>query len=259
MRRCSTCGLTVDEGVIFNKSKVAKDGLSSRCKECNKQYLKQYYQAENGKAVIRRNLQSEKYRKYRKKYIKTDQYKASINRYQQTDKYKEYVKKHRKSAQAKATRKRYSLTGKPQKTAKEYRQTKRYKELRSEYKKSGRQAASDKRYQERHKISCRLSAGIRHSLKGNKNGHHWEDLVGWTLQQFKNRFNQLFEAGMTWENHGVVWEIDHIVPLSVHNITSINCMDFKRAWKLSNLQPLFKEENRFKSNKLQSHFQPTLF
>lgn len=259
MRRCIACGLSIDEGAVFNKNKKTKDGLDYRCKECNKQYLKQYYQSEGGKAVIKRNLQSEKYKEYRKQYVKTEKYKESIKKYQQSENYKEYVKRYRKTEQCRATRKQYLQTEKSKKTVRTYLQSERHKEVRSKYRKSGKIAETDKKHREKNKISCCLSSAIRHSLKGNKNGHHWEDLVGWTLQQFKNRFAQLFKPGMNWGNYGAVWEIDHIQPLSVHNITSIDCTGFKRAWKLSNLQPLFKKENRFKSNKLEKPFQTTMF
>lgn len=311
MRRCATCGLSVDEGVIFNRSKATKDGLSSRCKECNKQYLKQYYQTENGKTVIKQNLQTEKYKKYRKEYEKTEKYKASIKKYQQTEKYKEYVKEYRKTEQYRAMRVRYRQTEKYKKALEKYHQSEGYKESREKYIQSGRRYEVNKKHQQtkkckerikkynqtevskewlrkyrqtekyketqkrwqqtekrkewnkknyvKNKVSMLLSGAIRRSLKGNKNGRHWEELTGWTLQQFKRRFVQLFSEGMTWKNHGEVWEIDHIIPLSAHNITSSECTDFKRAWALSNLQPLLKEENNFKRDKIEKPFQPTLF
>jgi len=63
---------------------------------------------------------------------------------------------------------------------------------------------------------------------------------------------------MTWENHGSVWHIDHIIPISAFNIISIGCIDFRRCWALKNLQPLFVKENISKHNKLAAPFQPAL-
>lgn len=233
MKRCTKCGLSVDEGVLFNKDKQKKDGLSSSCKKCHSEYQKQYFQSKDGKE-----------KKW--KYQQTEKYKKAKNKYQQTTKCKEARRKRRQSLTAKEAQKRYRQSGKDKEAQKKYSQTEKGKER-------------TKRHYKKNRTSCCLSAAIRRSLKGNKNGRHWENLTGWTLQQFKKRFAQLLKPEMTWENHGTVWEVDHIKPLSVHNITSIDCTDFKRAWKLSNLQPLFKEENRSKQNKLETHFQPTLF
>ena len=168
-------------------------------------------------------------------------------------------KKYYHSEKGTETRKEYEQSGKNKEVHKKYWQSKEGKETHKKYRQSKKGKEASRRGYMKNKLSNNLSVVIRKSLKGNKNGHHWEDLTGWTLQQFKRRFVQLFKTGMTWENHGTVWEIDHIQPVSAHNITSIDCTDFKRAWALSNLQPLFKEENRSKSNNLEKPFQPTLF
>ena len=52
------------------------------------------------------------------------------------------------------------------------------------------------------------------------------------------KMESLFKEKMTWDNYGE-WEIDHIIPLAKggeHNI--------------KNLQPLWKTENRKKSDKI---------
>lgn len=225
MKRCTKCGLSVDEGAVFGKHKETKDGLRCDCNKCRSNAQKQYYQTEHGKEIIRKYQQTEKAKKAKKEHQRSEKGRETKRRYQQLERTKEANKAYQQSEKGKALQKKYRQSEK--------------------YKKTG--------------ISDRISCAVRRSLKGNKNGRHWEDVVGWTFQQFKRRFAQLFKPGMTWENHGAVWEIDHIQPLSVHNITSMYCTDFKRAWALSNLQPLFKKENNSKSNKLENHFQPTLF
>jgi 5-methylcytosine-specific restriction endonuclease McrA len=57
----------------------------------------------------------------------------------------------------------------------------------------------------------------------------------------------LFKPGMTWENHGAVWEIDHIVPLSRFDLTKE--ADGKAAWFYANLAPAWKCDNRKKGNR----------
>jgi 5-methylcytosine-specific restriction endonuclease McrA len=63
---------------------------------------------------------------------------------------------------------------------------------------------------------------------------------------------------MTWENYGSEWHLDHKIPLSVHNFTKPEHSDFKKAWSLKNLQPLWAEDNLKKNAKLNKPFQPSL-
>jgi hypothetical protein len=71
-----------------------------------------------------------------------------------------------------------------------------------------------------------------------------------TFKQFVDRFESLFQPGMTWDNYGYNgWHIDHIVPVSCFDYNSVECNEYKNCWKLSNLQPLWKLDNIKKSNK----------
>lgn len=53
-----------------------------------------------------------------------------------------------------------------------------------------------------------------------------------------------FKKGMTWDNWGKVWEIDHIVPLAKFDLR--NPEHVKRSNHWTNLQPLWKADNRRK-------------
>jgi 5-methylcytosine-specific restriction endonuclease McrA len=109
------------------------------------------------------------------------------------------------------------------------------------------------------KLNSNISCAIWYSLQviNSKGNRHWEDLVGWTLQQLKNRFVQLFQPGMTWDNYGE-WHIDHKIPISAFNFTKPEHLDFKRCWALKNLQPLWAKENFAKYNRIDRLFQPSL-
>ena len=55
-----------------------------------------------------------------------------------------------------------------------------------------------------------------------------------------------FREGMTLENHGPVWHIDHIRPCASFDLT--DKAQAAACFHYSNLQPLFAEENLAKSD-----------
>lgn len=116
-----------------------------------------------------------------------------------------------------------------------------------------------KRSSAKGKVNYNISRAIRKSLgNGNKRGHHWELLVGYTISQLKQHLEKKFTPGMTWENYGSHWNIDHIIPISAFNFSSISDADFKRCWSLKNIQPLEAKVNFSKGGKLGKPFQPGL-
>lgn len=90
-----------------------------------------------------------------------------------------------------------------------------------------------------YKLGDTISRNINRSLKGSKNGAPWEKLVGYSLQEFKAHLESKFTKGMTWENYGKFWHIDHIIPLVYFKYDSADHPAFKACWALSNLQPLW--------------------
>ena len=107
------------------------------------------------------------------------------------------------------------------------------------------------------KLNKNISIAIYRSLKDNKNGRHWEQLVGWTLDELKIHLERQFRGSMGWINYGE-WEIDHRIPISAFNFDCSDHIDFRRCWALSNLQPLWAKENLSKNDKLNKDFQPSL-
>lgn len=85
------------------------------------------------------------------------------------------------------------------------------------------------------------------SLKKNSKSF---DLLGCTIYQFINHFESRFKEGMNWKNHGE-WEIDHIIPLATLKGSDLESV--KKLCHYTNLQPLWKEENRLKGNKIQEN------
>lgn len=109
--------------------------------------------------------------------------------------------------------------------------------------------SSSKKFRKQNQLSTNISGAIWRSLTGNKNGQHWEELVGFTLEALKDHLESRFTVGMTFDNYGK-WHIDHKRPISSFNFKIPEDSDFKKCWALDNLQPLWAKENQMKHGKL---------
>lgn len=96
---------------------------------------------------------------------------------------------------------------------------------------------------ERAALALRMSRGIRRSIVPN--GRHWSDLLGYDVDDLARHLTKQFTTGMTWENMAL-WHIDHVRPLSSFTIEGHDCPQFKAAWALDNLQPLWARANLVK-------------
>ena len=108
------------------------------------------------------------------------------------------------------------------------------------------------------KLNQSMSVLIRRSLKDNKKGKKWETIVGYSLNELKTHLEKQFLIGMTWDNYGTIWHVDHKIPRAAYNYTKYEDLDFKRCWDLKNLQPLWAFDNISKHDKILHPFQPSL-
>jgi DNA-directed RNA polymerase subunit RPC12/RpoP len=100
------------------------------------------------------------------------------------------------------------------------------------------------------KLRQRVSRRLRHAFKGRnifKSFQKTFDILGYSVNDLKKHLESKFYDGMTWENIGQ-WHIDHVVPDSWFQYSSIEDAGFKESWKLNNLQPMWAEENIKKNN-----------
>jgi hypothetical protein len=106
-----------------------------------------------------------------------------------------------------------------------------------------RLANSKRNKQVKFRIRKSVSEGIRLSLRsGGKLGRKTFELLGYTHQDLMSHLERQFIDGMTWDNYGD-WHIDHIVALADFKYESAEDQDFKAAWCLSNLRPLWASDN----------------
>lgn len=86
-----------------------------------------------------------------------------------------------------------------------------------------------------------LRSRICNALRGAHKSAHTEELIGCTVPELRARLGAQFRPGMTWENYGSVWEIDHIRPCASFDLT--DPAQQRECFHWSNQQPLTVEEN----------------
>ncbi len=79
------------------------------------------------------------------------------------------------------------------------------------------------------------------------------NLLMCSLKQLKIHLEQQFKPGMTWNNYGSVWEIDHIIPCAFFKDYIKDPVEQYMCFRYQNLQPLFIKENSKKSNKINNY------
>jgi hypothetical protein len=87
---------------------------------------------------------------------------------------------------------------------------------------------------------------IRKALKrgGYTKKSRTYEILGAEYEFVRNYIQNLFVDGMTWDNYGE-WEYDHIIPISSGKTEE----EVIKLCHYSNLQPLWKLDNRLKGNK----------
>ena len=96
---------------------------------------------------------------------------------------------------------------------------------------------------------ARVSALVRMSLKRGTKSGSIDKILDYTVEELRAHIERQFVDGMGWHNMGS-WHIDHIIPVSAFKFTSDQDPEFKRAWHITNLRPLWGYENVRKSNRV---------
>jgi len=254
LKHCNKCDCD-KEVSEFHRDGHKKDGLSTICKECSKanarnwvlnnwdkrqEYLERYY--EENKEYIK--SKSRKWRddnlEYKRQWDR--EYSALHSEYlaeQARLRYWENREDHlNKCKQYREENKEY-LSQK----SKEYQQNNKEKlaEHRREYEKERRK--NDPNF----RLKGILQSWIQRSVQDKKSSRTIE-ILQYSPKDLKKRIEFQFEPGMTWDNYGE-WEIDHRIPMSYFFSKGEDRPHIINA--LSNLQPLWKEENRKKGSNLE--------
>jgi len=98
-------------------------------------------------------------------------------------------------------------------------------------------------------VATQLRNRLRNALRANgtKKDLSALELLGCSMEHFREWFELKFRPGMTWENWGE-WEIDHIRPCASFDLSDPSQQ--RQCFEYLNLQPLWKDENRRKSARI---------
>lgn len=93
--------------------------------------------------------------------------------------------------------------------------------------------------------------GIKKAVIGKECTHGVWKHLDYTNLEAKKILEKIFSAenGMSWENWGEVWQLDHIEPVAKLAFTAPGESNFKKCWSLANLQPLARKNNAAKGSK----------
>ena len=99
----------------------------------------------------------------------------------------------------------------------------------------------------------RLKENLRHriymALKGTVKSKRTIDLLGTSIDNLWIHLEKTFKSGMTKDNYGKIWQVDHKIPCAAFDLTKpkeqVKCFHF------TNLQALFVKENLSKGAKLE--------
>jgi hypothetical protein len=217
MKVCTECNIEKQLNE-FTKDSKGKQGVKSKCKQCVKNY-RNVYNTTN-------KLKTQQYYIDNKERInKQSKITYESNREYYIEKNKQYGKDNPEV--------RRKHTAKYLKSNPEYYKT---------YRKN--------RYHSDPQFKLRVNLGIRlnKALKTHTKYTSVLNLIGCSINELKEYIEKQFTDVMSWGNHGIYWEVDHIKPCSSFDLTDIEQQ--KQCFHYSNLQPLPKIDNRIKSNKI---------
>jgi hypothetical protein len=99
------------------------------------------------------------------------------------------------------------------------------------------------------KVEDALRARLVKFIRGN-NKSAIRNLLGCSWLQFRRHLESQFTKGITWENYGSHWHIDHIIPCKAFDHG--NPAQLRQCWHFSNLRPLEAKKNMAKGASLES-------
>ncbi len=93
-----------------------------------------------------------------------------------------------------------------------------------------------------------LRTRLYKTMTGQKSSKSIIKFIGIEIGEFKNWIEYQMNEDMSWENYGVYWEIDHVIPCKSFELSNED--QCHKCFHWSNMRPLLKTENMKKSDKV---------
>ena len=106
---------------------------------------------------------------------------------------------------------------------------------------------AEKRKDPLYRLAHNLRSRLYDFLKGRIKHKNTETLTGCSFEELKKHLESQFELGMTWDNYGSYWSVDHKEPFI--SIDPDDRIAIERITHFSNLKPLTIDENSRKATK----------
>jgi len=94
-----------------------------------------------------------------------------------------------------------------------------------------------------YRIKKSLAARLRNVLDKNDTTMNY---IGCNIQYFREWLEYNFSANMSWDNYGILWSIDHIIPVCKFDLT--HEVEKFQCWNWSNMMPVLTKYNSAKKN-----------
>lgn len=202
---------------MFHRSSSHSSGLRPECKECKSKADRLYREAN----IDKKKLHDQQYyqaNQERKKQISKDWY--NLNR----DRAAQYKRVYFQQNKEKIYEYRKEYNDQNYERLKDYMN----KYMKEKY-------HNNINYRIKSICNKRIRDGVRQKSKSTM------DYIGCDIEHLKQWFEYQFVEGMTWDNMGRIWHIDHVRPCSSFNFDNED--DIYQCYHWSNLQPLFAQAN----------------
>jgi len=97
------------------------------------------------------------------------------------------------------------------------------------------------------RLKERLRTRVKLALTGKRRSAPYEKLLGASVEYVRSHLESQWQEGMSWENYSLEgWHVDHIRPVASFDLADPDQQ--RECFHYSNLQPLWANENRAKSD-----------
>lgn len=94
------------------------------------------------------------------------------------------------------------------------------------------------------RLKSNIARAVHIALKGGKSGGSTFLLLGYSVPDLMRHIERQFLPGMSWDNYARDgWHVDHIRPLCSFTYETSDDPQFRAAWALANLRPLWAKDN----------------